>query len=75
MRPHDPETDFGMIPERLDMGRLTLECYANNLAECRGGNERKEWPTKEGKGGRAGDAIGAKENPKGIPWGLVNGLD
>ena len=58
------------------MGCLTLECYANNLAKGRGGgNERKGWPTKEGKGGRAGDAIGAKENPKGIPWGLVNGLD
>lgn len=57
------------------MGCLTLECYVNNLAKVRGAR-RKGWPTKEGESGRAGDTIGAKENPVGVSLrGVAIGLD
>jgi hypothetical protein len=47
------------------MGCRTSECYANNLAEGKGGARRKGWPTKEGKAGGAMDTIGAKKEPLG----------
>jgi len=50
-----------------DMGCRTLECYANSLAEGRGGHEGRERPTKEGKAGGAMDTLRAKKEPLGAP--------
>ena len=57
------------------MGCLTLECYANNLAN-EGTIEGRDGPLRKGKAGGAMDTIGAKKNPAGVNLrGLTIGLD